>query len=84
MFELTGHDSKHPNGPGYFMLGAYTSDMCVPVWEINDRNASDIRGATTLQYSNVVLGISDPNIFFPPRNCIDLTNATNVSYTDLN
>eukprot|EP00039_Didymoeca_costata_P018374 m.333192 g.333192 ORF g.333192 m.333192 type:complete len:221 (+) comp17091_c0_seq1:88-750(+) len=73
--------TQHPNQ--YVYLGTFTSNKCIPVYEINDRNASDIRGSTHAQYYDITLGISNPNVFIPPKNCEDLTGVEGVSLENM-
>ncbi|KJE89395.1 ependymin [Capsaspora owczarzaki ATCC 30864] len=47
--------------------GAFTSRICIPV---SDSVRGDKIGFVHTSFFDTVLGISDPNVFIPPSNCV--------------
>ncbi|XP_035700056.1 mammalian ependymin-related protein 1-like [Branchiostoma floridae] len=52
---------------GFEWVGSFTSTGCVPV---NDMFYSNRTGRVTTEFFDVTLGISDANVFIPPRECM--------------
>lgn len=63
------------NRNGYYYLGTYTYKDCAPVMEMIERTPGDVSHSMTTQFSDITLGIGDPNMFIPPANCH--TNESN-------
>jgi len=65
---LTTHWHHHSDSPKFEWFGVYTDrDLgCVPVM---DHFHDDKVGTVETRFYDVVLGISDPNIFVPPSSC---------------
>jgi hypothetical protein len=64
-FKLT--PQNHPEG--YFYRGTFTAKDCAPVMEQIERNLTDIGQSEQVMFTDIVLGIADPNVFIPPAAC---------------